>query len=153
LLGYEICELLREALVHRSISLPSPIRSHKLSDEHESAEELICAGVRDGFRQFDEAEEGADELRELGDSEVARLQSYFVGWVRRGYRRARRRYAGTDLYTVGTHFFNKVSSEVKRLVSSDMLSRGDRIRISLDPRKCNIGIKVNGHCAYDFGYL
>jgi hypothetical protein len=152
-LGYEICEIARIALINQEIALPRRLSTRKLSDQHAWAERTIQLAVTRGFEMVLAECDGPAEREELRAELNAATRLSFIGWLRRGYRRALKRYRACDLYIIGNHFFDKIGNEVSRLLQSERLQRGDRVRISLNTRLLSIGIRVNGHCAYDFGYL
>ena len=150
-LGFEVSTLIVDSVQRDDRPLPRYRTSRPLRDE--CADEVILEAVSRGL------ESARGELGEWGGREelepegAERMKGAFVAWIRRGYRRTVKRFRHYDLYTIGIDLFDRVTKDVTRLCRSEMLAYGDRVRIGLDLQRALVSIKVNGHCAYDFGYL
>lgn len=143
-----ICDMAQSG--HR---VPAPKNSKKLSDCFSYADDAIVSGVKQGMEDARKEllhDEPDDDFLKLLTVE---LQTTMIAWIRQGYRKAVKRYDGVDLYTLGTHFFKKVTTKIDSLLSSENLHLGDRVRVSLYPQSDRVAISVNGYCAYDFGYI
>lgn len=148
-MAYSISQCLTD-LCWQNLSEPAPARSRRLSDDYSYADDVIVAAV---VKAWDLA---LAELADHGGVEdvlTPTVRVSVLAHVRRGYRKAQRRYAHADLYTVGICFFKQVQARVDKLLSNGMLALGDKVRVSLDARKLDINIRVNGRCAHDWGYL
>jgi hypothetical protein len=134
-------------ILRDDLELPCFKRSRALPEEHDWADAVIQLGVRKGLERARREEPTADMLQ------GADLEEALVAWTRQGYRKAQRRYRGIDLYTLGNILFDRVAKQVDKLLASEYLNLGDRVRVSLSPRAASVGLRVNGDCAYEHGYL
>lgn len=143
-LGNELSTCLLDA-VARELELPSLLRTAPLAA---SSEESLQAALNEAFRI------AHSELDYRGDDGKAllpegNLREAFAGWVRRGYRRAVRRFTDVDTYSVSSHLFPRVSKALDKLIDSECLEEGDRIGVSLNLRELVFYVRVNGYPAND----
>ena len=139
-------------MVREELQVPAPKRSQKIDDK--LTDDTLVESVRRGFQMA--KEEFRYDKEDAARSEALLTKELFyttVSWLRRGYRRALKRYEAYDLYFVGNEFFSTVTKEIDRLISSSVMGYGDEVRISLQPGRNIIGLRVNGNCAYSWGYL
>lgn len=136
------------------LPLPAIKGSRALDDVYEWADSTIDAALTLAF--VEARSEWASQGTEPSSYEhllTPVMRATYQAWMRNGYRRALRRYEGVDLYGLGNRFFKQVQKTLDELLRCDNLSEGDEIRVSLHPRTFSMGLKVNGNCAYDFGYV
>ncbi|CAO3459659.1 hypothetical protein [Azospirillum argentinense] len=86
---------------------------------------------------LEETEEA--EAWEAVDRMLGSTPDRFLGWMRLGYRRARRRYCGVDPSAL-MHTFNAVAAEVDKLVRTEDLVPGERYRVFAFPERCESAI-------------
>ena len=124
-----------------------------MEDYYRWADNLILDAVP---RAFDKH---ADELERLEGPQGHRLaenlpptlatrkqlEPTVVALLRRGYRKALRRYESADLYTVGNSVFKRLDEFSRRLVQSEMLPFGARVRINVDVRSGHISASTEGY--------
>lgn len=136
------------------LALPALKRSRALDDSYEAADNTIDAALTLAFAEArsDWATQGT-EPSSYEHLLTPAMRATYQAWIRDGYRRALKRYDGVDLYRLGNRFFKEVQKTLDALLHCGSLSEGDKIRVSLHPRTFDIGLKVNGNCAYDFGYV
>lgn len=141
-------------MVEERLQIPSRKTSRRLHDTYEWADSTIQSAVSLGMRR------AKDELESMGVEQCTyspvlteELQETLLAWVRQGYRRALKRYAGVDLYRLGNSFFKQIEKCLDALTRSETLDVGDTVRIALHPHDFKIGVRVNGNCAYERGYI
>jgi len=127
--------------------VPRPVGTRPLADA--DAERLLQKAVDYAFQELPEelrsygwGEAGAQE--EL-DEQIQRLISArqaFVDWIRRGWRKAQRRYRHVDPYTVGVELFYRVARLADDLMASQLLWEGALVRITADPLQVRAWAKV-----------
>ncbi|MNR71263.1 hypothetical protein D3C71_18780 [compost metagenome] len=137
----EVQTMVRGA-VHDRLRLPLPIPSRRLEDE--DIEQAITEGVNRAFSDVHALMEecGLDDPEDMAPYTESATRLAFIAWLRRGYRRAKRRYAGCDAYTLGTYLFKRIDESVNRLLRSELLYEGARVRVSVCPRRADVSIKV-----------
>jgi hypothetical protein len=153
ILASDIVSVLTDIL-ELELPVPAPKISRPLDETYEWADSTIDAALTLAFA--DVRKEWAYQGTEDSSFEhllTPTMRATYQAWMRDGYRRALRRYEGVDLYGLGNKFFKKIQRTLDGLLNSGSLSEGDEIRVSLHPRTFDIGLKVNGNCAYDFGYV
>lgn len=137
-------ETMLEGAVNDGLPLPEAAPSRRLADEE--MDRFIVEGVRKAVR-------GEEALRSLMvncdvDEEeakavlTAQTEQGFITWLRRGYRRAVRRYAGCDTYMVGISLFARIGKVASNLIESESLWEGAKVRISVSPRRGEVNFKV-----------
>lgn len=144
-----ICDIVRDGY-----ALPALKRSRRMPEGCRWADDVILTAV-DRAVELVKREFADDEANTQAAAQCVTpaMQETLVSWLRSGYRKTLKRYEGSDLHTVGMYFYEHVASRAEELLRSEFLRIGDRIRVSLHPRKCELGIRVNGRCAYAAGYL
>jgi hypothetical protein len=138
-LGLNIESMLQDC-VNDGLSLPRAMPSRKLDAYTDDA---IVRGVAQAFQRLD----GILKESEMDEHDIEAYKSpdvpaAFVAWIRRGYRRALKRFAKCDTYTVGLVLFEKIAKAVDRLIDSENLWEGAKVRISAHLRRCEAVIKV-----------
>lgn len=133
-----------------SLPVPRPCPSRRLSDDYRWADDLILEAVPKSIAAARRELSDAEEPWVLADTSA--LEQAIVGYLRKGYRKAVRRFASADLYTIGASLFKKLDACSKKLVDSDMLREGDRVRVMVDPRRGQVWFKVNGRSAEAYGF-
>ena len=129
--------------VHYELDLPKRLRSMPLAPQ---AEASVQGGVMDAFRMA---------RSEVGDFAAGQailatpgLDEALAGWVRRGYRRAVRRFAQVNTYSVSDYLFPKVEKTLDMLMQGH-LEDGDKVGVSLNLQDLTIHIRINGFPAND----
>ena len=151
IMARDVCSVILD-MVREDLQVPAPKRSQKIDDE--LTDDTLVEGVKRGFQMAKEEFRFDEEDAARGEALLTtELFSTLVSWLRRGYRRALKRYEAYDLHFVGNEFFSAVTKEIDRLISGSLLDYGDEVRISLEPGLNTIGLRVNGNCAYSWGYL
>ena len=136
------------------LALPTVKRSRALDDVYMAADDTIDAALTLAFAEARNEWDGQGvEPSSYEHLLTPAMRATYQAWIRDGYRRALRRYDGVDLYGLGNKFFKKVEKTLDALLRCGDLSEGDKIRVSLHPRTFDMGLKVNGTCAYDLGYV
>ncbi|WP_162577720.1 hypothetical protein [Variovorax sp. PBL-H6] len=138
-LALNIEGMLRDC-VNDDLELPKLIPSRKLDFY---TEDSIVRGVATAFGNLDEilADTSLSE-EEVAEYKSPTVQAAFVAWIRRGYRRAMKRFSECDGYTVGMVLFEKIAKAADSLIRSESLWEGARVRISAHLRRCEAVIKV-----------
>lgn len=139
----DVREMLRGAGAE-SFALPRAIATRPLADR--KADSIIVEGVRLAFR----GESAQESLMEEADISAERAQELlteqaeagFIAWIRRGYRRALKRYGDTDYYTVGSDLFDAIAKRVDKVLASGHLWSGARVRLSVDPMQCSFKLST-----------
>lgn len=129
------------------LPLPRRCPSRGLGEEYAWAEDLISQGATKGIeiaRKEMDYDKTFEEEEAAVFADIPALRANIVGYLRKGYRKAVRRYANRDLYTVGQVLFKRLNEASEKLVSSEMLEVGDRVRVLVDVRRCDVSFKVNG---------
>lgn len=140
-LGAELSACLVDG-VQDELVMPSMLRTTPLAA---GSEDTLQLALDEAFRValIDLAERGA-ELASLSLNQNP-LREAFAGWVRRGYRRAVRRYADVDTYWVSQGLYPKVGKALNKLIESEALAEGDKVGISLNLREMAFYVRVNGY--------
>ncbi len=124
---------------------PRPCATRPLSDLFDCAEEVIQAASTKAL------EMARRELEDYSNTpfthDAVELRETVVGYLRRGYRKAMKRFEDCDLYTVGHSLFQRLNKASEELVRSEMLQVGDRVRVLVDARRSAVSFKVNGQPA------
>lgn len=71
------------------------------------------------------------------------LRQAMASWLRRGYRRATRRYYGHDTYAISNRLFERIAHRIDVLINN-YLVLGDRVGLSVDLRECEVYVRING---------
>lgn len=141
-LANELSTCLLDA-VALEIKLPSLLRTMPLAS---SSEKTLQATLDEAFRvAHSELDYHGDDGRSLLPEDE--LREAFAGWIRRGYRRAVRRFTDVDTYSVSNRLFPKVSKALDKLIESECLKEGDRVGVSLNLRELVFYVRVNGYPA------
>lgn len=147
----DVREMLRGAGAE-SFALPRAIATRALADR--KVDSIIVEGVRLAFRGesaqeslMEEADISAEQAQELLTEQA---EAGFIAWIRRGYRRALKRYGDTDYHTVGSHLFDAIAKRVDKVLSSEHLWPNARVRLSVDPMECSFRLSaLDGNRWYD----
>lgn len=138
-LAFMIFEMLRDALNGKTID--SAGLTKPVSDLDDWIEGLLQEAVPMAFDLARREEEDASALDELRRDHLDDI----IGWVRRGYRYACKRYRGVDRYFIANTLFQRLDKASEDLVSQDLLEDGDRVRVNVCPRSGDINFSVNGY--------
>ena len=112
-----------------------------------SAEGKLQAALDEAFRLArNEFAHDPDYLQEL---EASGIRAGLEAWIRRGYRRAIRRYAAHDTYDIAHQLFKKVRVMLDLLIK-DYLKDGDDVKVTLDLRKMNVHVRVNDQSVTEY---
>lgn len=139
-MGRELSSCLIDAVDH-ALTLPVRLRTPTLAV---GSEETLQRALDEAFRvafgelAYRDDDSRAQALRQSG------LREAFASWVRRGYRRAVRRFEGIDTYWVSDVMFPRVGRALDKLIESDVLAEGDKIGVSLNLRELAFYVRVNG---------
>jgi hypothetical protein len=152
-LAADIASVLKDIL-DLDLPVPAPKTSRPLDDVYVSADELINEALTRAFTMSrNEWAACGTEPSSYEHLLTASMRSTYQAWMRDGYRRALKRYDGIDMYGLGGRFFRKIEKTLDTLLGSGYLLEGDQVRVSLHPRTFEIGLKVNGRCAYELDYV
>lgn len=124
-------EVLGYMLRRGDVPLPRKTRALNREDlpesEMQDAVELAFDMLSRTWKEHLQGDD-ADEPRSLDD--VQAVKQRVTEWLLRGYARAYRRYARSDVWGVATRLFPAVTKEVDSLLQSQALQPGARVRIS-----------------------
>lgn len=141
-LALMIYEMLRDMYNGKSVDPAGPTRP--VSDLDEWVEHLLQEAIPMAFRF---AERGGDDLTELTRLRESHMVD-ILGWVRRGYRNACKRYRHVDRYYVANSLFKKLNRASEELVDLELLEDGDHVSVSVCLRRGDINFRVNGYPLY-----
>lgn len=112
-------------VIDEGMGLATPPKTRKLTEDHDHAERFVLdvlANVRKEMR--------SDDYDESFAKEVVRLLPLAGDWMRRGYRRACKRYSGCQFEAM--HVFDLISKKADEILKH--ASEGDRITVKFDVR-------------------
>lgn len=120
-----------------------------LQDDQDWAEKAIQEGVGQAIVMMrsemqDELDFADEDERSEAEEGLARLKDSLISHLRTGFRRAQRRYAKADIYTVGSYLFNKLDKLSKSICESECLGEGDKVSFSVDTHRCHVSARING---------
>lgn len=107
--------------------------------------DAVKQGIAEAWREYTYDTQGMDEdrLAELRQAVLApAVADAFVYWIRRGYRRAARRYHDSDACTVGGYLFDRIGKSLDDLLNRVEDIPGLQVRVSVQPRYAKFNVKV-----------
>lgn len=138
-IGSEFVQLFR---LWEGQDIPDPGRTRPLQDE--SAEELIQETVRYGCKSTrEEAEYSHDdtEIRSAQHWTREEQQARMIGWMRKGYRAAVKRWRGYSQYDL-MESFCAIEKAVDTFLSHHEEHIGAEVTIRFDPKRATCNIQV-----------
>lgn len=130
-------------IAEHGYSLPRTLRSKPLADDDaESRLQRAVAHAFDSLGTELTSRGGTEEFVLQQLQELTAARPAVVDWVRRGYRKAQRRYRNMDLFSIGEYLFRNIGKLVDKLVRSEILWPGAKVRVSADPRRMHVWAKV-----------
>ena len=116
--------------------LPRDRASRPLDDYPESVVQEAVLNVYGRLEEIvaERIDEGPEEVQRWIDV-LAATRSAMVSWIRKGYRKAVRRFKDADTHTVGVYLFKKVETLVDKLISAETLWPNAKVRISVYPKR------------------
>lgn len=112
-----------------------------------SSEEKLQAALDEAFRLA--RIEFAHDPDYLEGLEAPDIRAGLEAWMRRGYRQAVRRYAAHDTYDIAHRLFKEVREKLDLLIEN-FLKDGDDVKVTLDLRKMNVHVRVNGESVTEY---
>lgn len=138
LLSRNVGDVFNDLLEDDSLELPRRRRVHGRDslpcDAVEKAVARACEVLRTTEAPF--------HLDAARVDAIVQAQAAFCDWLLVGYQRAVSRYACSDVYSVGSDLFGEVARSTQSLLQSDMLSDGDRVRVSVDLAGFSVAVRV-----------
>lgn len=139
-----------------SLDRPRAQKTRPLQDEHDWAEQAIIKGVSQAWEltrsELQDEFDFADDYETLDvEKDISLLTDNIISHLRIGYRRAYRRYAQADIYTVGSYLFKELDTLSGKICDSPYLNEGDVVSFSVDPRQCRITARINGTSLENYG--
>lgn len=129
-----------ERVAEGTESLADPGATRALRDgdaEERSFQELIERGFN---RARDELPHRMEDWQEIAAEVLtAENKRRALGWLRKGYRRAIRRYAGVDPYEVG-RMFTELAKEIDRKIPD--LCDGDRVTVRINAKTLRFSVET-----------
>lgn len=133
--------------------MPAAESSRALDDGYEWAERVIQRVAQDGIKHLDAwADDACNEMLFDIRSNAGHLSQAVTTWLRRGYRKAQKRYAGADLFTVGNHLTKKLDELSRRIVKSELVPYGATVTFRVDSRRLDVSFKIDGQPPERFGF-
>lgn len=130
-----------EDYLRGDLELPNSLRTKPLACRRRDAD--IVDGVSSALSAITQEvpdEPGfAEKVARLGQPEVALA---FISWIRRGYRRAVKRYWSIDRYTVGFDIYQTLASRLDGLMNSEWLWDFARVRVCVSLPRESVTIHV-----------
>lgn len=126
------------------LAVPRACRSRPLDSCYDWANELIDAAVPAAFKDRQEELTKYEKQEPTAWLKDPQSRDTVKAWLRKGYRRALRRYDGLDLYTLGACTFKRLDEFSRRMASSEMLAQGDVVSLSVNVRTLALSARVNG---------
>lgn len=123
-------------------AVPRALPLKPLHSDFEWAQGAIRAALPQALKQLAGEHEDSGVLRVL--EECPDLAQRVEQWIRTGYQRTWQRFDGVDLYWLGGTFYRRLDEVSRKLVSSEMLSFGDRVQFVVNAQEQYIGLRVNG---------
>lgn len=138
-LGNDVLGLLY-AIAEKGYDVPRLVKTRPL-EEH--FEQEVQKAFTQGYGSLEDALENLDEgVRGAYRERILAAREPMMSFVRTGFRKALRRYNGCDLYAVGVNLFGKVEKMIDKLLGSETLWEGAKVRVSIDARRLMAWIHV-----------
>ncbi|WP_087864472.1 hypothetical protein [Comamonas thiooxydans] len=149
--GSNVAELVLDPLVwaitnNRKISA---IPTRRLPDEYSWADEIMQDGSQKAYAVV------ANELAHRTPFCAIpytpdELSIIVLSWLRKGYRKALKRYSEVNHYTVAHSLYKKVDKFSERIIRSGMLYDGASIKFVVSVRKMEVNAYLDGRNLADF---
>lgn len=138
---FRMGNLLSTCLIDGENESLDPPRFFKTKPLSESTEHELQKALD---KAFDDARANfRDEPEALARFDEPLLRASYECAVRRGYRKAARRYARVDTYNISSQLFAAVAKTLDTLMKN-YLELGDRVGVSLNLNTCQIFTRING---------
>lgn len=122
------------------LELPEKRASKPLA--HRRIDLAIVEGVNKAWKML-EVIDAPDALPDMFEQlKAPGVQQNFIGWIRRGYRRALLRYSAIDRYIVGFDLFNAIAQKLDALVDSRLLWMHARVQVCVHLALEQVNINV-----------
>lgn len=139
LLARNVLDVLREILDNEELQPP---RRRRVYARDCLPEGVVHLAVGQALAAMDQAAQHQPDWCEDRRRTLHAHRDAFADWLLAGYQRATQRFANSDVYTLGTTLFQEIAQKANRLLESELLSEGDRVRISVDFQQLSVNIRV-----------